>query len=99
MRSILHGDIVAAARVLLRVAPKLRRPVCRELLQEAETAFWHMETAKKIHRRWGDGSLMAAAQARGMDPEPSLSDVDYCSCLELVLHEVINWRSDRQIPI
>ncbi len=93
MKSILHGDIVAAARVLRAIPNDLRRRICRRMFEEADVAHDHVLASGRIHQRYGDGSLMAVAHKREMVAEPSLHDIDYCSCLELVLHEVIRWKT------
>jgi hypothetical protein len=85
MRPVLLGDVVTAARALLKVAPSDRPRRLALLLSAADTAERHGRRAGRSHPRHGDGSLMAAALAYGASPEPSLEDADYCRCLVLVL--------------
>lgn len=95
MRSVLHGDIVAAARVLLLVPPRARRTLCRRMIVEAEFAHRYVKKLNKVHAFWGDGSLMSAARKRPIALEPTLSDLGYCACLEMVLRELTNWRIEK----
>lgn len=97
MRRVMHGDVVAAARVLRALPEPARRPLCRRMIDEAHAAHRYFRRFGRSHVRWGDGSLMAAAHKRTMPPEPGFSDTIYCSCVEMVLHELIAWRAARQI--
>lgn len=93
----MHGDVVAAARVLLGVPGVARRTICRRMIGEAHTAHRYFRRFGKSHELWGDGSLMAAAHKRILLPEPGFSDTGYCGCFEMVLHELIDWRARRQV--
>jgi len=95
MRPVLHGDVVAAARVLLGVPRAERRRVMRQMLQQASFADQYYKRLKRGHPTWGNGSLMAAAGTREMAPEPFLDDPTYCRCLVVVFEELIRWRSER----
>lgn len=88
---------MAAARVLLAVSDAARRPLCRRMISEAHAAHRYFRRFGRSHALWGDGSLMTAAGKRCMPPEPGLSDTTYCGCMEMVLHELIEWRAARQI--
>lgn len=96
MRRVMHGDVVAAARVLLGLPEHCRRHLCRQMIEEAHAAHRFFRRFGQAHSVWGDGSLMSAAHKRMMQPEPSFSDTVYCACVELVLHELIEWRAGRQ---
>jgi hypothetical protein len=85
VRPVLHGDLVAAARALLAVAPRLRPGLARRMLRSAELADRHRRLYGRPHPRFGGGSLMAAAAAWPMRPEPSLDDPDYLECLQSML--------------
>ncbi len=94
MRQILHGDVVAAARVL-RAVPEAARPgLIARLLDEAHWADLYRKRTGRAHPVWGDGSLMTAALRRAPPPEPTLSDGRYCSCLVQVLQAVL----ERRVP-
>ena len=84
MRKVMHGDVVSAARVLLGVPRNRRAWVLHRMLAEAQRAdAWRRRTAR-MHPRWGDGSLMAAALRRPILPEPPLDNAGYCRLLAYV---------------
>ncbi|TDE40328.1 hypothetical protein [Antarcticimicrobium sediminis] len=85
MRPVLHGDVSCAARVLRAVPPGRRAALCRRMIREAEAADRYRLRHARVHPRWGNGSLMAAARHRGMADEPGFDDVDYCRCFIMVL--------------
>lgn len=93
----MHGDVVAAARVLLGVRDDGRRSVCRRMIVEAHAGHRYFRRFQRPHLLWGNGSLMSAAFKRQMLPEPGFSDTQYCGCFEMVLHELMAWRADRQV--
>lgn len=92
MRRVLHGDVVAAARVLLLVPARARKATCRRMIRDAHFAHLYMKRQGRAHVLWGNGSLLSAASKRPMAREPFLSDTRYCNCLELVLHELALWQ-------
>ena len=95
MRPVLHGDVVAAARVLLRVSVERRCTVMRQMLEQACAADQFRKRLRRGHPVWGNGSLMAMAMARPMLREPFLDDADYCRCLVVVFKMLITWRCER----
>ncbi len=94
MRAILHGDVTAAARVLLLRPPEARPRFIRRLLSEADGADRYRKRTGRAHPHWGNGCLMAAALKYEAAPEPFLSDRDYAECMVIVLEAIIAWRSD-----
>lgn len=94
MRPVLHGDIMAAARVLLRLPGLERQTVMQQMLERACFADIYFKRFGRGHPEWGNGSLMAVALAQGLAPEPFLDDPDYCSCFVLVFEALIQWRSE-----
>ncbi|MCL4188154.1 MAG: hypothetical protein KJZ85_11140 [Rhodobacteraceae bacterium] len=92
MRPVLHGDVVAAARALLRVAPAERRDLVARMIDDAHIADrWRRRTGL-LHPTKGNGSLMAAAATWPQAPEPFLSDFDYLDCLRTVIEALIAHR-------
>ena len=85
MRPVLHGDVSNAARALLAVPLAQRADLCRRLIVGAECADLHVRRTGRVHKEWGNGSLMAAARTQALAPEPSFDDAAYCACFELVL--------------
>ena len=90
----MHGDVVAAARVLYSMPESLRDAAIAQLLQESVWANRHRKAHGRVHPVWGDGSLMSAALNRRPVAEPPLSDADYCDCLARVFEALISWRKD-----
>lgn len=88
MCPLLHGDLVAAARALLCIAPSQRRAAMRELLRAAEIGARHRRRHGRPHARYGSGSLMSAAGRWPKAPEPFLDDPDYLNCLSVVIAEL-----------
>lgn len=98
MRPVLHGDVVAAARALLPL-PEAERPAAMaRLLAEADAADRYRRRMGRVHRLWGNGSLMAAAMARPLPPEPFLADPDYLRCLIVVLEALLARQTGRRFP-
>lgn len=89
MRPLLHGDIATAARALKLVPASLRRAACRGWIAQAERADHHVRMTGRLHRAWGNGSLMSVAQALPLVPEPTFEDLDYCRCMVAALETVI----------
>jgi len=89
MRRVLHGDVVAAARVLLATAPERRPGLLGRMLREADAADAHRRATGRAHPVWGTGSLMSAALARTRAPEPYLDDPDYAGCMAQVFEALV----------
>lgn len=96
MRQVLHGDIVAAARSLVEIAPKDRAGALRDMLFHAHSADKFRKRTGVPHRHWGNGSLMAAAFPRPKREEPSLSDLDYLAAMQLILAGLVEWKQSRR---
>lgn len=90
MRPVMHGDVVAAARVLRSEIPETRPALLARLLRQTERADRFRKDTGRVHFLWGDGSLMTAALRRRPVPEPPLDDLDYCSCLAMVFEALVN---------
>jgi len=89
MRRVLHGDVVAAARVLLAAPPPGRARLLARMLKEAEAADAHRRRTGRAHPLWGTGSLMSAASPRRRAREPYLDDPDYAACLAMVFDALV----------
>ncbi len=95
MREITHGDIRAAARVLL-VRPAADWPhVMAQMLDEAHCADRYRKSFGRHHPRLGNGTLMSAALARKPVPEPPASDPRYLATLAASIEAVLSWRMGR----
>lgn len=90
MRSVTHGDVVAAARVLYMRAEDERGALMERLLRQARRGDRYRRETGRVHPFWGDGSLMAAALSLSPPPEPALADEEYCACLAQVFEALIS---------
>lgn len=89
MRTILLGDITAAARALLCV-PQTHRPgLVTTMIKQADAAHDYHKRFRKPHPFWGNGSLMARANTEPQVTERFASDVDYLSVLQMVIAAII----------
>ncbi|MDF0600932.1 hypothetical protein P1J78_09330 [Psychromarinibacter sp. C21-152] len=88
MRPVMHGDVVAAARVLVALPAGARAGRLDRLIRAAGWADRFRRRYRRAHPYWGDGSLMAVALTEDPPPEPRLSDPEYCKCLSMVLEAV-----------
>jgi hypothetical protein len=98
MRTILLGDIIAAARALLAVLPDDRIGLLDTMIQQANAAHHFHKHLSKPHPVWGNGSLMARANLEPQLPEPFASDIDYLQTLQLVIAAVICHRGTPSPP-
>jgi len=74
MRTVLLGDMIAAARYLAAVPAPHRATEVSALFGRAQIADKVMKRLRRPHPLWGNGSLMAATSDRQKLPEPFASD-------------------------
>jgi hypothetical protein len=89
MRMLLLGDIVAAARALMAVPIDCRGSLLETMFQQANAAHDYHKRLFKPHPCWGNGSLMARANAEPQVAEPFWSDLDYLGALQMVIGAII----------
>ena len=89
MRPVGHGDVAAAACVLLHAPPEARAGLLARLLAEAETADAYRRELGRLHPLWGNGSLMGAAMGHPRAREPFLDEPDYAACMALVFEALV----------
>jgi hypothetical protein len=63
--------------------------MARRLIDEASAADRFCKTHAKAHRRWGNGTLMAAAYSHEMGRELSFDDPDYLDCQLCVIRALL----------
>lgn len=97
MRRVLHGDVSAAACVLKLLPKTARHANLLHMMAQADAADAYRQQHQKLHRIWGDGSLMSAALQRPHAAEPLLDDPDYAACMALVFDALVA-RADRPAP-
>lgn len=85
MRPVLHGDVTSVARALLWVPRQLRRDLSVQIFEQAEQADRYMQQHGRLHPKFGNGSLMAAARRYPLADEPTFDCADYCRCFSTVL--------------
>ncbi len=88
MQRLTHGDVVALARVLLAHPAPQRAALCQDALLEAELADHYRQNFAKLHPRFGDGSLSSWAGQRQRAPEPFWDDLDYLSCMQVIIQSL-----------
>jgi hypothetical protein len=93
MRTVTHGDVVAAAGVARGIAGDERRTFVLRLLERAHAADKYRKRTGRAHPLWGDGTLMAVARkSRIAQAEPFLSDVEYLETIATVIETLLFWR-------
>lgn len=96
MREITHGDIRAAARVVLAHPQDQWRAVALQMLYQAHCADRCRKALGHVHPCLGNGTLMSLALARQPAAEPLPSDQDYLVAIQAVIAAVLDWRAGRQ---
>ncbi|OYX44346.1 MAG: hypothetical protein B7Z02_06240 [Rhodobacterales bacterium 32-67-9] len=93
MRTITHGDVTVAARVVRGRPAVAQRRMVLGFLDRAHAADLFRKRFGRAHPFWGNGSLMGAvlSDVRAM-PEPFLSDTSYLEALALAIDTVLDWR-------
>lgn len=89
MRTILIGDIIAAARAILVLPATEQTGFLQLMLGQAHAAHLFYKHNKRPHPIWGNGSLMARANAELQVFEPFASDLDYLQALQKVIGALI----------
>ena len=93
MRTVTHGDIVAAACLARGIAEDGRCAFILRLLDQAHSADKYRKRTGCAHPLWGDGTLMAVARKnRTAQSEPFFSDVDYLETIATVIETLLFWR-------
>lgn len=96
MRTLTHGDVVAAACLIRGLAGEARRQALVLLLERTEAADRYRKQTGRPHPDWGDGSLASASWQAGARPgEPHLSDQGYLEALSAVFEALLDHRQAR----
>jgi len=90
MRAILHGDVVALARVLLCVRREDRAALCDRIFDMAHAADKYRKKSGVYHKHLGSGHLASACHSLMQLPEPFLSDKDYADCMRIIFKRVLS---------
>jgi len=97
MRPVMHGDVVAAARVLYALPSGRRGGALERMMHHAARADRFRRKTGRSHPEWGDGSLMVTALATAPPPEPRLDDADYCGCMAMVFEALVECCGMRRV--
>ena len=89
MRTILLGDVISTARALLNVRFDLRVDLLDTIIHQTDAAHHYQKRLSKPHPLWGNGSLMARANAEPQIKEPVASDTEYLEALRMVIGAII----------
>ncbi len=95
MRSLSQGDIAAAARVLLTRPEAERAGLMRWMLVEAHAADCYRRRHGRVHPGLGNGTLMAAALARGGGTAPAAGERALLCAMAEVIDGVLDWHAAR----
>ncbi len=95
MREVTHGDIRAAARVLLGHPDACWPEVMAEMLSEAHQADCYRKARGRHHPQLGNGTLMSAALARAPAPAPAPGEGAHLAALGAAIEAVLDWRAQR----
>lgn len=95
MRTILLGDIVAAARVVLALSPTQHVEVIDSMLSEADVAHRYFKRFSRSHPQWGNGSLMGRAALLPQAREPFATAPDYLVALRAVIDGLLRRQAIR----
>lgn len=96
MRTILLGDISAAARALLYVPVQSRLCLLHTMIQQADAAHDYHKRLRRPHPLWGNGSLMARANVEPQAKEPFASNIAYLDALQIVISALISRKRGAQ---
>lgn len=99
MRSILHGDLRAAAIYARDLPPARRGPALAALLDRAHCADRYRKRLGRVHPLWGDGTLWAAVPRPPVGlAEPFLSDQAYLESMLEVFQAILCWKERQARP-
>lgn len=87
-RPVLPVDVITFARALFALPAASRERRAARILSGALRAEHHRRAFGRLHPRWGDGSLDAAARRYPLAAEPFWDDLEFLACLRLALRTV-----------
>ncbi|MGJ8546792.1 MAG: DUF7742 family protein [Sulfitobacter sp.] len=88
MRALHCVDLSLAARALCAAPPPQRAALAKTLCAQADLADRYRKRLGKIHPKWGDGSLAAAAFAAGVAPPRPWGDAAMLGAIQLITLEI-----------
>lgn len=92
MRAVLIGDLVTAARVLMRLPPEDRPGAMELMLEQAHAAHRFAKRTGRPLTRWGNGSLMGRATREERVAMPHASELAFLEALQIVITVLLAWK-------
>ena len=93
MRPVLMSDVTAMARALMFVEPAAREALGDRIIRKAQAADRFTRRLRRVHPKWGNGTLRAAAQSEPLARETSFDDPAYCGAVRDVFRALAHARS------
>ena len=92
MQQVLHQDIAALARCLLRVPFVDREAYAARCIEVAAAGdIWRRETGQ-AHSLFGDGTLQSACSGLPRAGERALDDAEYANCWVVAIYAALEAR-------
>lgn len=88
MRRACLSDLHHAARAVQTVPQAARGEFCARLLWQAHVADKYVKRLRKLHPKWGDGSLRAAAMVDLAGAEGHCCSADYYRAMAVVIAQM-----------
>jgi hypothetical protein len=99
MRALQMGDLIAVARVLIFRDRVEWAGLVKRFLFDAHVAHAFHKRRLRPHPVWGNGSLMARANAEIFAPQPRDGDADFLAALQMSISVIADWRAQRASPV
>jgi hypothetical protein len=99
MRALQIGDFIAVARVLILRDRADWAGLVQDFLMQTHAAHAFHKRRRRPHPLWGNGSLMARANAEVFALQPRDGDADFLAAMQECLAAVAAWRAARATPV
>jgi serine O-acetyltransferase len=96
MRAVQVGDLIAVARVLILHEPRQWAGMAQGFLTQAHAAHAFHKRHRRPHPTWGNGSLMARANAEAFVAQPRDGDARFLAAMQVGLAAIADWRVARR---
>jgi len=93
MQRVLHQDVVALARCLLRVPEAGRAAYAARCVEVAFTGDMWRRAVGRAHPLFGDGTLQSACLGLPRGREGALDEPEYAACWITAIYAVLEARS------
>ena len=96
MRAVQVGDLIAVARVLILHDRGDWAAMAHRFVVQAHAAHAFHKRHYRPHPVWGNGSLMARANAEAFMPQPRDGDMRFLAAMQAGLAAIADWRIARR---